>query len=137
MRTRRIFFALSVFALSSGAQTDWPTFGHDSGSNRYSQLSRSLQPTSVKLTRVDLSYESRSGERSQFAESYSSAPQTTAGSAPFGAKTGKERWVVRLKPALMLYRGQGWKAICSDRATGGSRLFDPTRSYSLIAFALP
>jgi glucose dehydrogenase len=38
MRTRRFVFALSVFAISSGAQTDWPTFGHDSGSNRYSQL---------------------------------------------------------------------------------------------------
>ena len=49
MRIIGFFFALAALA---GAQTDWPTFGHDPGGNRYSPL-RQITPANVgTLTRA-------------------------------------------------------------------------------------
>ena len=42
---------LSLSALAS-AQTDWPTFGHDSGGNRYSPLKQITPQNVTKLTRA-------------------------------------------------------------------------------------
>ena len=49
MRTPGLFFAVAALA---AAQTDWPTFGHDVGENRYSPL-RQITPDNVnRLTRA-------------------------------------------------------------------------------------
>jgi len=52
MRAIRLFFALTALAMFAAAQTDWPTFGHDSGGNRYSPL-KQITPANVNtLTRA-------------------------------------------------------------------------------------
>ena len=52
MRGIGFFFAITALAAFAAAQTDWPTFGHDSGSNRYSPL-KQITPANVNtLTRA-------------------------------------------------------------------------------------
>jgi quinoprotein glucose dehydrogenase len=59
----------------------------------------------------------------------------------FDAKTGKELWVVKIDAGAhaspITYQGKDGKQYVAIAATGGSQLFDPTRSDALIAFALP
>jgi quinoprotein glucose dehydrogenase len=59
----------------------------------------------------------------------------------FDAKTGKELWTAKLDAGAhaspITYQGKDGKQYVVIAATGGSQLFDPTRSDALIAFALP
>jgi quinoprotein glucose dehydrogenase len=59
----------------------------------------------------------------------------------FDAKTGKELWTAKIDAGAhaspITYQGKGGKQYVAIAATGGSQLFDPTRSDALIAFALP
>ena len=59
----------------------------------------------------------------------------------FDSKTGKEVWTEKIDAgahaAPISYQCKNGKQYVVIAATGGSQLFDPTHSDSLIAFALP
>ena len=59
----------------------------------------------------------------------------------FDARTGKEVWTVKIDAGAhaspITYQGKDGKQYVVIAATGGSQLFDPTKSDALIAFALP
>jgi quinoprotein glucose dehydrogenase len=59
----------------------------------------------------------------------------------FDARTGKELWTAKIDAGAhaspIVYQGKDGKKYVVIAATGGSQLFDPSRSDSLIAFALP
>jgi quinoprotein glucose dehydrogenase len=101
MRAIGLFFALTALATFAGAQTDWPTFGHDSGSNRYSPL-KQITPANVNTLTRAWTYHMNSGGTSASGSSSETIPLVVGGmmylTTPYKRvvalepETGKEIW---------------------------------------------
>jgi quinoprotein glucose dehydrogenase len=101
MRTIGSLFALLGLAMSAGAQTDWPTFGHDFGSKRYSPL-KQITPKNVNTLTRAWTYHMNTGGGSTSGPSSETIPLVVGGmmyvTTPYQRvvalepETGKQIW---------------------------------------------
>ena len=114
MRTIRVFLALTVLAAFAGAQSDWPTFGHDSGSNRYSPL-KQITPANVSRLARAWTYHMNPDGRSAGVASSETIPLVVGGmlylTTPYQRvvalepETGKEIWAFEVPDGNPARRG--------------------------------
>lgn len=142
MRTMGLFFALAVLVTSAGAQTDWPTFGHDSGSNRYSPL-KQITPANVNKLKRAWTYHMNPGGANAGGGSSETIPLVVGGmmyvTTPYkrvvalDPETGKEIWAFDVPDGNPARRGLDYWA--GDRQSPAQIFFgtDTGKLYALNA----
>jgi quinoprotein glucose dehydrogenase len=77
---------LALFIQVAAGQTDWPTYGHDSGSTRYSPLK---QITAKNVSKLALAWTYHMNVTGAAGGNPPSAPPPPAGAAPAGRGGGR------------------------------------------------
>jgi quinoprotein glucose dehydrogenase len=142
MRIIGLLFALNALATFSVAQTDWPTFGHDSGSNRYSPLKR-ITPANVNTLTRAWTYHMNPGGRSTSGASSETIPLVVGGmmyvTTPYKRvvalepENGKEIWAFEVPDGNPARRGLDYWA--GDKQSPAQVFFgtDTGKLYALNA----
>jgi len=142
MRGIGLVFAIIALAPFAAAQTDWPTFGHDAGSNRYSPL-KQITPTNVNTLTRAWTYHMNPGGASASGPSSETIPLVVGGimylTTPYQRvvalepETGKEIWAFDVPDGNPARRGLDYWA--GDRQSPAQVFFgtDTGKLYALNA----